>query len=303
MATTPSRRALLGTAAALALASPAQALRDRIPRLRLGANLERWFPIARDQRPRRLGRGWWEEFRATGFDHARMFLPRFEETGESEEIARLFLDAVQDAVAARVPVLLGMADFYYEDRPWMPQQLALVAARARLFARETSPDMVALAALNEPAFATTAAWLPVRDRLLALMREAAPRHLLMWGGREWCSWRSLLEMPPPRDPMTLAEVHDYEGGDAAWVEARFGDAARWSQRHGVPVMVTELGGQRNHHSDHAAWAADLSRSLPVLRRLGMGATLWAVTHGGHWRLQEGDGPRPVRALAGAVRGA
>lgn len=298
-----SRRVLLGAAAATLAASPALAFRDHIPRLRLGTNLERWFPIARDQRARRLGRGWWEDYRAAGFDHARLFMPRFEEAGAGDEIPRLFLEAVRDANAAQVPVMLGMADFYFEDQPWTEEQHRIVAARARLFGQETDPAMVALAPLNEPAFNSTPPWVPVRDRLLAMMREAAPRHTLMWGGREWCSWRSLLEMPPPRESNTMVEVHDYEGGDARAVERRFGDVVRWSARHGIPAMVTELGGHRDNGLNRQAWAADLARSLPVMRRLGLGTTLWAITHGGAWRLQDGDGPQPAPVLAAALRAA
>ena len=54
-----------------------------------------------------------------------------------------------------------------------------------------------------------------------MLRRAAPQHTLMWGGREWCSPASLLETVPPADPNTVAEVHDYAGGDAAEIERRF----------------------------------------------------------------------------------
>jgi hypothetical protein len=108
---------------------------------------------------------------------------------------------------------------------------------------------------------------------------------------------------PPTDPNTIAEVHDYEGGDAGWVASRFGDVAGWSRRHGMRVMVTELGGAQPHREDEGAWAADLTRSLPELRRLGLPTTLWAITHGGHWRLQAGTSPVPRPRLAAALRAA
>jgi hypothetical protein len=293
-----TRRGLL----AAALSSPAWAQADpraRFATLRLGVNLERWFPVAADRRPRRLGRGWWRELAAQGFDHARLFLPR--DAGEGEEVPRLFLDAVEDANAAGLPVLLALADLYEADRPWDAAMLGSLTARARLFARATDPAQVALAPLNEPAFPSPAAWTPVRDRLLAIMRAEAPRHVLLWGGHEWCSWRSLLTQPPPGDPLMIAEVHDYEGGDAAWIARRFGDAAAWGRRYGMPVMVTELGGAMPHADDETAWAADLSRAVPEPRRLGLPVALWAVTHGGHWRLQEGDGPSLRPRLAHAIR--
>ena len=299
-----SRRALLAAGTALATAPAAQAaeaFRARLPTLRLGANLERWFPVAAAQRPRRLGRAWWEELRAAGFDHARLFLPG--DAGDGEEVPRLFLTAVEDALAAGLPVLLGLTDLYAAWEPWNEAAWQRLTLRARLFAGATDPGQVALAPLNEPAFEEAAAWTPLRDRMLALTRAAAPRHALLWGGHEWCSWRSLPLQPPPRDSGTIAEVHDYEGGDAAWVAQRFGEIAAWRARTGIPVMVSELGGAKAHAEDEARWAADLATALPVLRRLGLPAALWAVTHGGHWRLQQGETPRPRRRLAQALAAA
>ena len=104
---TATRRALLATGAVLAAGtSTAQALtfRDLLPTLRLGANLERWFPVAAAQRPRRLGPGWWQDLRAAGFDHARLFIPR--DAGAAEAVPRLFLQAIEGAATARLPLML-----------------------------------------------------------------------------------------------------------------------------------------------------------------------------------------------------
>ncbi len=292
------------TAAAQQAARPAAAegMRGRVSALRLGANLERWFPIAANNHARRLGPTWWTASRAAGFDHVRMFVPKVEETGNGPEVPALFREATADAVTAGLTVLLGLADTYYEDSPWNEAAWRAFDLRARLMADGTDPERVVLAPLNEPAFGNTAGWRPVRDRLLARLRAVAPRHTLVWGGREWCSWRSLLEMEPPADPNTIAEVHDYQGGNTAAVEWRFNDVAAWRAKHGVPVVVSELGGAFTAAEDVPAWAADLRQALPVLARLRLPATLWAFTHGGHWRLQDGEAPRPKAALAAAIAG-
>jgi Cellulase (glycosyl hydrolase family 5) len=296
------RRALL--AAPLAAVSPACAtarspaaanvgassgpLRERLAGLRLGANLERWFTVASNNHPRRLGPSWWRGFKAAGFDHVRIFIPDVSQTGDGGGgVVDLYRQAVADAVDAGLPVLLGLSDFYGYDNAWGPRQWAALEARAAVFAR-TDPSRVVLAPVNEPAFPDTATWLPVRERLLATVRRAAPRHLLMWGGREWCSYRSLVETPPPSDPNTIVEVHDYEGGDASAVEWRFKQVSEWRERHRQTVLVAELGGAKPHADNRKAWAADLGQSLPVLRRLRLPANLWAYTHGGHWRLQPGE---------------
>jgi len=289
------RRSLLALPALIALGSrtaaaarEAEALRDRIAGLRLGANLERWHAIAHNNQPRRLGTAWWRRFRAAGFDHARLFIPPVSETGDSTGVLRMFQQAVEDANAAGLPVLLGLTDSYHQSKPWAAREWEALATRAAFFAARTDPAQVVLAPLNEPAFPDTAGWMPVRDRLLAAVRRAAPAHLLMWGGREWCSARSLVEATPPEDPLTIAEVHDYEGGDAGAVQWRFRPIAAWRDRHRVPVVVSELGGAKGHETKAAAWAADLRTALPILRELGLPATLWAYTYGGHWRLQSGD---------------
>jgi len=292
-----SRRGLL--AAALLAAGPAAGqtgdLRTRLSRLSCGANLERWFPVARDNQSRRLGRGWWRDFRAAGFDHARMFVPG---GGGGSELLELFRQAIEDANAAGLPILFGLNDIIQQGTPAV-EEWDKLASRARFFGSRTDPDMVALAPLNEPAFETTAAWVPVRDRMLATLRAAAPRHLLIWGGREWNSLRSLLEIAPPADPWTVAEVHDYAGGITAEVRRRFADAAAWRDRHRIPVMVAEYNGPGGNRTDRAAWSRDLQQGLPALRALGLPATLWSYSHGSWYRLQPGDGPEPypeVRAL-------
>ena len=113
-----------------------------------------------------------------------------------------------------------------------------------------------------------------------------------------------LEVPdpahPPADPNTVAEVHDYKGGDDGAVQWRFGQVADWRDRHRQTVLVSELGGAVSHREDRAAWAADLRQSLPVLRRLRLPAALWAYTYGGHWRLQPDESPAPHAEFRAAL---
>ena len=304
LAAAPLAALPLGCAAAQRPAAPgsgAVPLRERLAALRLGANLERWFAVASNNHPRRLGPAWWRGFKAAGFDHVRMFIPGVAETGDGMDVPELFRGAVADATAAGLPVLLGLSDFIKHEAPWGDREWKAWAARAALFAR-TDPARVVLAAVNEAAFPDVATWLPVRDRLLEMLRRAAPRHTLMWGGHEWASWASLVQTPPPADPNTVVEVHDYVGGDASAVEWRFGQVAAWRERHGQTVLVAELGGALDHAENRVAWAADLGQSLPVLRRLRLPANLWAYTHGGSWRLQPGESPAPYPEFRGVLGG-
>nr|WP_242481679.1 cellulase family glycosylhydrolase [Paracraurococcus ruber] len=293
-----SRRGLL--AASLTAAAPAGAqpvdLRQRLARLRCGVNLERWFPVARDNHPRRLGRAWWRELRGAGFDHARLIVP-----AAGQELFGWFHDAIEDAMAAGMPVLLALQDIVHQGSPESRDWDGL-AARARFFGARTDPAMVVLAPVNEPAFERTETWLPVRDRMLATLRAAAPRHLLMWGGREWNSIRSLPDLAPPADPWTIAEVHDYGGGTAREVRDRFAPAIAWRERHGIPVICAEYNGSGTKQQRREQWIEDLRVGLPVLQSLNLPATLWSYSHGGWYRLQPEDGPAPypeVRRLLAA----
>ncbi len=281
--------------------TPAAPLRDRLGALKVGANVERWFAVASNNQPRRLGTAWWRGFRAAGFDHVRLFIPEVSATGDNMDVPELFRGAVADATAAGLPVLIGLSDFIRHDHPWGERDWTGLAARAALFAR-TDPAQVVLAPVNEAAYPDPATWVPVRDRLLGILRRAAPRHTLMWGAHEWGSWASLVQTPPSPDPNTIVEVHDYVGGDAGAVEWRFGQVAAWRDRHRQTVVVGELGGALPHADNRSAWAADLRQSLPVLRRLRLPATLWAYTHGGHWRLQPGEGAALYPELRAALSG-
>lgn len=282
------RRALLAApllAAIDAAAQPAD-FRTRLARLRCGANLERWYPVTRDNHPRRLGRGWWRDFRAAGFDHARLIVP-----AEGIELFGMFQDAMDDARAAGVPVLLALQDIVHQGSP-ESRDIEGLGKRARWFATRTDPEMVVFAPVNEPAFETTARWQPIRDAMLAAIRKEAPRHLLMWGGKEWNSIRSLPEMTPPADPWTIAEVHDYGGGSPAEVRRRFAAAVAWRERHKIPVLCAEYNGSGEKQERRERWIEDLRAGLPVLRELAIPATIWSYSHGGWYRLQPEDGPAP-----------
>ncbi len=286
----------LGAAPIRAAAQQPHPLRARLANLRTGANLERWFAVSENNQPRRLGPTWWRQFRQSGFDHCRMFIPNPQDSGEGEDLLRLFAEAAMDATNGGVPVLFGLLDSFHAASPWGEREWRVFEARAAYMAAHTDPAMVVLAPLNEPAFPDVASWVPMRDRLLATLRRHAPRHLLCWGGFEWCSLRSLAGMPPPADRDTMAEVHDYQGGNTAAVARRFAAATSWRDRHGLPVLVTELGGAQGHEQNREAWAADLAQSLPALRQLRLPTALWAYTHGSWWRLQDGGSATPRQSI-------
>ena len=149
-------------------------MRERLGALRLGANLERWFTIGSNNHPRRLGRAWGRGFKGAGFDHVRLFIPDVAYTGDGPGIAEMYREAAADAVSAGLPVLVGLSDFFKHGEPWGDRHWKALEDRAAVFAR-TDPSHIVLAPVNESAFPDAAAWTPVRDRLLGVVRRAAPR--------------------------------------------------------------------------------------------------------------------------------
>ena len=175
-------------------------MRERLGALRLGANLERWFTIGSNNHPRCLGRAWWRGFKGAGFDHVRLFIPDVAYTGDGLGIAEMYREAAADAVSAGLPVLVGLSDFFKHGEPWGDRHWKALEDRAAVFAR-TDPSHIVLAPVNESAFPDAPAWTPVRDRLLGVVRRAAPHPRL--GRHEWGSSRSLLQTtrPPPTPRM------------------------------------------------------------------------------------------------------
>jgi hypothetical protein len=175
-------------------------VRERLGALRLGANLERWFTIGSNNHPRRLGRAWWRGFKGAGFDHVRLFIPDVAYTGDGPGIAEMYREAAADAVSAGLPVLVGLSDFFKHGEPWGDRHWKALEDRAAVFAR-TDPSHIVLAPVNESAFPDAPAWTPVRDRLLGVVRRAAPHPRL---GRPRMGE---LEVPAPDDAPRRPQHH------------------------------------------------------------------------------------------------
>ena len=143
------------------------------------------------------------------------------------------------------------------------------AALAAHFNRTTSPAQVLLEIFNEPVFdRDPAAWFPIRRRLAAVIRGAAPRHTVVAGGPNWSSLDGLLHSEPLADDNVLYTFHFYEPfafthQGAPWVDGavramagvrypgpdgtrrdmagRIGRAAEWGRRWGVSLWAGEFG--------------------------------------------------------------
>jgi hypothetical protein len=183
-----------------------------------------------------------------------------------------------------------------------------------------SPDVLLLEIFNEPVFdRAPAAWFPIRRRLAAAIRAAAPLHTIVAGGPNWSSLDGLLSSEPLEDDNVLYTFHFYEPFEfthqgAPWVagpvgrmrnvhypaspqqarhvERRIAAAADWARRHNVPVWAGEFGAYPAYapKNDRLHWLFDVRTAL---ERHGIG---WAV-----WSYDESLGLDRVRDETGAPR--
>ena len=182
------------------------------------------------------------------------------------------------------------------------------------------PDRLLLEIFNESVFdEDPAAWFPIRRRLAAAIRAAAPAHTIVAGGPNWSSLDGLLASEPLDDDNVLYTFHFYEPFEfthqgAPWVggavgrmrnirypatpqqtghvERRVASAEEWARRHNVPAWAGEFGAYPPHapKNDRLRWLYDVRTAL---ERHGIG---WAV-----WSYDESLGLDRVRDETGTIQ--
>ena len=208
-------------------AQPTSSDRAEGPTLQRGLNLSHWFAQVRTTQ------GFsWEHLtahttaadialiRRLGFDHVRLSVDpatisalenvdtvQQDRMHELERAVRMIIDAGMAAVIDIHPTsdfkmalerdndrVARFADFWHD-----------LASR---FA--TLPvDRVVLEILNEPQFQDRYRWSGVRAKLLASIRQAAPRHTVIVSGHGWASVEELLSLEPLADAKVIYNFHFY----------------------------------------------------------------------------------------------
>jgi hypothetical protein len=238
----------------------------------------------------------------------------------------LDLTYVDEAVARLTGRGLVVVLDYHDESRAVESGPAAVDALERTWAAlaahvtRAPPDRLLLEVFNEPVFdRDPAAWFPIRRRLAAAIRAAAPLHTIVAGGPNWSSLDGLLASDPLEDENVLYTFHFYEPFEfthqgAPWVqgpvsrmrnvrypasprqaghiERRVASAAEWARRHDVPVWAGEFGAYPPHapKTDRLRWLYDVRTAL---ERHGIG---WAV-----WSYDESLGLHRVRDETGALR--
>lgn len=215
-----SRRSALGVVAGLtaAVAAPTAFAKGR-PAARKaptrGFNLPGWFD-RRDGKP--PGAAVLEKLRGLSFETIRLPVDPGLVTGGGAADRRAFLKRIDDALGtlrlAGFAVILDLhpgGDFQSLLRS-DPEEAATLAEAAwdglAAVVAGHPADAVFPELLNEPPL-DAPAWLSLRGRLAALVRQKCPRHTLVWGPARFQGIWELTSTPPLDDDNQIASVHYY----------------------------------------------------------------------------------------------
>ena len=206
---------------------PAQAALDGVPQVRLdrlarGANVCSWFRWPKSQTAEHfanyIGDAEAASMRKLGLTHARLCIaPRIimdPATGAVLEERAIHVDnAIRRFHRAGLLVVVDLHNENREDEMNPAWQEAFVTFW-KSFARRLSafdPDMTILEVVNEPVFSKRESeWAPLNERLVAAIRENAPRHTIITSGPNWGGIDGLLKLKPLPDKNIIYSFHTYD---------------------------------------------------------------------------------------------
>ncbi|MBN1420601.1 MAG: cellulase family glycosylhydrolase [Planctomycetes bacterium] len=196
----------------------------RLALLTKGINLSHWFA----QGPRGYPREHLETYdtakdmaliRSLGFLHVRWTFNeatiQAEPGGLDAEKMKVFDAALDMMLAADLAVIV---DFHTEDGykraiekddAAVERFVAMWRALAKHLATR-DPERVFLEVMNEPVIRDAGRWDGIQRKVLAAMRESAPKHTLIATGPQWSSVDQLLLIRPVEDRNVVYNFHCYD---------------------------------------------------------------------------------------------
>ena len=221
---------------------------QRTEHLRRGVNLSGWYAQTRDFSAARMDAYMsvadMQALKAEGFDHVRLSIdpePLIAEpdTGKLRQAPIARLDrTVDELTGAGLAVVL---DIHAEENWKTPlthgdEGAAKLIAFWEEFARHYAtrdPEKVFFEILNEPSMDDLYRWEGIQARVVAAIRQAAPRHTVIATAAQWGHQDGLLAMEPVRDENVIYTFHDY---DPMWFthQGATWSTQAWAFLHGVP---------------------------------------------------------------------
>jgi aryl-phospho-beta-D-glucosidase BglC (GH1 family) len=184
-----------------------------------------WYAQARDYSAERLASyttpSDFKLVHELGFDHVRLSinpvpLMADAQTGALDPAAMARLDeTVKQITSAGLVVVLDMhpEETWKKEVTMTDEGTALFFRYWKNFAQHyagSDPEKVYFEVLNEPEGVNPYRWVGEQTRLVAIIREQAPRHTIIATGEGWGGIDGLLEIEPVRDDNVIYSFHDYE---------------------------------------------------------------------------------------------
>ncbi|GJQ61377.1 MAG: hypothetical protein SCALA702_04300 [Melioribacteraceae bacterium] len=109
--------------------------------------------------------------------------------------------------------------------------------------------------INEPEGLTVGEVDEVNRDVLAIIREANPQRIVIFGGNSWSNAEQLFTAAVPDDDYLMAYYHSYDPwdfagvGNGTWgnfdqreaVRIKFSQVKQWADTYNIPVMISEFG--------------------------------------------------------------
>lgn len=115
-------------------------------------------------------------------------------------------------------------------------------------------DKLLFEIINEPFDMTTAEVNDLNLRIIPIIRRTNPTRIIIYSGKDYCGLNLLFEAAVPDDDYIMGYFHSYDPwnfageGNGTWgvsdvnaAKARFAEAAQWTLRTNIPVMLSEFG--------------------------------------------------------------
>ncbi len=243
------RTAFFASVLLITLAARAEPPAERVALLARGVNLSHWIwlPQAKDAAARGTFVSAQElrDLKAAGVTHVRLpFEPGTVWDADGHQFKLFGLSELRGAIALCVDAGLGViADAHPTDSnsPWATVDAAGDSAELELFwaalARnlaETDPERVFIEILNEPHnIKNPGHWPAAQNRLLAIIRAAAPRHTIILTGDDWGGIDGLKRLKPAEDPNIAYSFHCYDPHNFTHQGAAWGWPP-WKHMKGLP---------------------------------------------------------------------
>jgi len=220
---TPTAPAAPATPAARAAMAPLESVpQSRIDRLAKGANVCRWFRFPPKDTAafyaNYISDGEAAFMRGLGLTHVRLCVaPKFimeHASGDVlDEHAKFLEAAIQRFHRAGLLVVVDIHNENRKDELDPAWQEAFVRFWKSLAKRLSAfdPEMTIFEVINEPVFEKNESqWTSLNARLVAAIRENAPRHTIITSGPEWGGIGGLLRTKPLADKNVVYSFHCYD---------------------------------------------------------------------------------------------